>query len=157
MPLGRFRAQSGLAKVPTSLAPRAQSGPKLTLLFVPAPLGRGMPCCASRGYNSAQASAGPERVAHGAPHDRNRYQAEAPNYGIDAPGAVRNLILGGAAALVLAVLSYLLDWALTRMATGIAIGWLFIAGWMIWDSKVGKLWSATACSTASSCGATRRC
>jgi SAM-dependent methyltransferase len=64
-----------------------------------------------------------------------------PNYGIDAPGAVRNLILGGAAALVLAVLSYLLDWGLTRMATGIAIVWLFIAGWMIWDSKVGKLWS----------------
>jgi len=47
-----------------------------------------------------------------------------PNYGIDAPGAVRNLILGGAAALVLAVVSYLLDWGLTRMATGVAIGWL---------------------------------
>ncbi len=64
-----------------------------------------------------------------------------PNYGIDAPGAVRNLILGGAAALVLAMVSYLLDWGLTRMATGIAIGWLSIAGWMIWDSKVGKLWA----------------
>ena len=74
-------------------------------------------------------------------HDRNRCQAEAPNYGIDAPTAVRNLILGGAAALVLAVVSYLLDWGLTRMATGIAIGWLIVAGWMVWDSKVGKLWS----------------
>jgi arsenite methyltransferase len=64
-----------------------------------------------------------------------------PNYGIDAPTAVRNLILGGAAALVLAVVSYLLDWGLTRMATGVAIGWLIVAGWMVWDSKVGKLWS----------------
>ncbi len=27
------------------------------------------------------------------------------------------------------------------MAAGVAIGWLFIAGWMIWDSKVGKLWA----------------
>jgi arsenite methyltransferase len=64
-----------------------------------------------------------------------------PNYGIDAPTAVRNLILGGAAALVLAVLSYLLDWGLTRMATVVGSVWLFFAGWMIWDSKVGKLWS----------------
>ena len=64
-----------------------------------------------------------------------------PNYGIDAPVAVRNLILGGAAALVLAVLSYLLDWGLTRMATVVGSVWLFFAGWMIWDSKVGKLWS----------------
>ncbi len=64
-----------------------------------------------------------------------------PNYGIDAPTAVRNLILGGAAALVLAVFSYLLDWGLTRMATVIAVGWLAVAGWMVWDSKVGKLWS----------------
>jgi arsenite methyltransferase len=64
-----------------------------------------------------------------------------PNYGIDAPAAVRNLILGGVAALVLAVVSYLFDWGLTRMATGIAIGWLGVAGWMVWDSKVGKLWS----------------
>jgi SAM-dependent methyltransferase len=64
-----------------------------------------------------------------------------PNYGIDAPGAVRNLILGGVAALVLAVVSYLLDWGLTRMATAIGLGWLFIAGWMVWDSKVGKLWA----------------
>jgi arsenite methyltransferase len=64
-----------------------------------------------------------------------------PNYGIDAPGAVRNLILGGVAALVLAVLSYVYDWGLTRMASVVAGTWLFFAGWMIWDSKVGKLWS----------------
>jgi arsenite methyltransferase len=64
-----------------------------------------------------------------------------PNYGIDAPVAVRNLIVGGAAALVLAVVSHFFDWGLTRMAIGIGIGWLAMAGWMVWDSKVGKLWS----------------
>ncbi len=42
---------------------------------------------------------------------------------------------------MLAVVSYLLDWGLTRMASIVAIVWLFFAGWMIWDSKVGKLWS----------------
>ena len=63
-----------------------------------------------------------------------------PNYGIDAPTVVRNLILVGAAALVLAVVSYLLDWRpLTRMATGLTIGCLLGAGWMVWGSKVGKL------------------
>ncbi len=63
-----------------------------------------------------------------------------PNYGIDAPTVVRNLILGGAAALVLAVVSYLLDWwPLTRMATGLTIGCLIGAGWMVWGSKVEKL------------------
>jgi SAM-dependent methyltransferase len=63
-----------------------------------------------------------------------------PNYGIDAPTVVRNLILVGAAALVLAVVSYLLDWRpLTRMATGLTIGCLIGAGWMIWGSKVEKL------------------
>ena len=64
-----------------------------------------------------------------------------PNYGIDAPTAVRNLILGGAAALVLAVVSYVFDWGLTRMAGVVAGAWLFFAGWMVWDSKVGKLWA----------------
>jgi len=63
-----------------------------------------------------------------------------PNYGIDAPTVVRNVLLGGAAALVLAVVSYLLDWPpLTRMATGLTIGCLIGAGWMVWGSKVEKL------------------
>jgi SAM-dependent methyltransferase len=64
-----------------------------------------------------------------------------PDYGIDAPGAVRNLLLGGTAALILAVLSYVFEWGLTRMASLMTIAWLGMAGWMIWDSKVGKLWS----------------
>jgi ubiquinone/menaquinone biosynthesis C-methylase UbiE len=63
-----------------------------------------------------------------------------PNYGIDAPAVVRNLILVGAAALVLVVVSYLLDWRpLIRMATSISVGCLIGAGWMVWGSKVEKL------------------
>jgi len=68
-------------------------------------------------------------------------ERKRPNYGIDAPGAVRNLVVGGVAALVLAVVSCHFDWGLTRMAIAIAIGWLGVAGWMVWDSMVGKLWS----------------
>src|SRR5262245_35277847 len=98
-----------------------------------------MACCPGRGYDSAQESAGPEIPVGGAAMTEIAAKRKRPNYGIDAPTVVRNLILGGAAALVLAVVSYLLDWQLTRMATVISIGWLSIAGWMVWDSKVGKL------------------
>jgi ubiquinone/menaquinone biosynthesis C-methylase UbiE len=66
--------------------------------------------------------------------------AKRPDYGIDAPGAVRNLAIGGAAALVLTVVALALGLAqVARMATPVAIGWLCIAGWMVWDSKVGKV------------------
>jgi hypothetical protein len=50
-------------------------------------------------------------------------------------GGDAKLILGGAAALLLAVVSYLHDWGLTRMAAGIAIGWLSITGWMILECR----------------------
>src|SRR6516165_4103187 len=67
-------------------------------------------------------------------------RAKRPDYGIDAPGAVRNLAIGGAAALVLTAVALALGWAqVARMATPVAIGWLCIAGWMVWDSKVGKV------------------
>jgi hypothetical protein len=67
-------------------------------------------------------------------------KAKRPDYGIDAPGAVRNLAIGGAAALVLAAAAFPLGWApLARMATGAAIGCLFSAGWMVWGSKVEKV------------------
>ena len=67
-------------------------------------------------------------------------RAKRPYYGLDAPGAVRNLAIGGAAALVLAAAAFPLGWApLARMATGAAIGCLFVAGWMVWGSKVGKV------------------
>ncbi|HEV3261195.1 MAG TPA: class I SAM-dependent methyltransferase [Gemmataceae bacterium] len=63
-------------------------------------------------------------------------RAKRPDYGIDAPGAVRNLAIGGAAALVLAAAAFPLGWApLARMA----IGCLFGAGWMVWGSKVEKV------------------
>jgi arsenite methyltransferase len=67
-------------------------------------------------------------------------RAKSPDYGIDAPGAVRNLAIGGTAALVLAIVAFALGWRpLVRMATGAAIGSLFGVSWMVWDSKVGKL------------------
>ena len=67
-------------------------------------------------------------------------KAKRPDYGIDAPGVVRNLAIGGAAALVLAAVAFPLGWApLASMATGAAIGCLFGAGWMVWGSKVEKV------------------
>jgi len=67
-------------------------------------------------------------------------RAKRPDYGIDAPGVVRNLALGGAAALVLTAVALALGWAqVARMATPVAIGWLGIAGWMVWGSKVEKV------------------
>ena len=67
-------------------------------------------------------------------------RAKRPDYGLDAPGVVRNLAIGGAAALVLAAAAFPLGWApLARMATGAAIGCLFGAGWMVWGSKVEKV------------------
>jgi SAM-dependent methyltransferase len=98
-----------------------------------------MGCRTGRGYASAQESAGPEFPAGGAAMTETAAKRKRPHYGIDAPTVVRNLILVGAAALVLAVVSYLLDWPLTRMATGITIGCLISAGCMVWSSKVGKL------------------
>jgi SAM-dependent methyltransferase len=66
-------------------------------------------------------------------------KSKRPDYGIDAPGAVRNLAIGGAAALVLAVVARALHWKpVARMAGSFAIGALFMAGWMVWDGKVGK-------------------
>ncbi|HEX4795565.1 MAG TPA: class I SAM-dependent methyltransferase [Humisphaera sp.] len=66
-------------------------------------------------------------------------KAKRPDYGIDAPAAVRNLAIGGAAALVLAAVARALHWApVARMAGSFAISGLFMAGWMVWDGKVGK-------------------
>ena len=67
-------------------------------------------------------------------------RAKRPDYGLDAPGVVRNLAIGGAAALVLAAAAFPLGWVpLARMAAGAAIGCLFGAGWMVWGSKVEKV------------------
>lgn len=69
-----------------------------------------------------------------------------PNYGIDAPVAVRNMLIGGSVALVVWVLAFsgILPWKkearpLGRMAAGLAIGCLGMGSYMIYSSKVSKL------------------
>jgi arsenite methyltransferase len=70
-----------------------------------------------------------------------------PNYGIDAPVAVRNLAVAGAGCLLLAALVYLL---VRPWEPGLAFGLLNMGLWpglsllltacvMVWGSKVGKL------------------
>ena len=69
-----------------------------------------------------------------------------PDYGIDAPGAVRNLLVAGSVALLVSVLAFsgILPWtelahSLRRMGTGMAVGFLGMGGYMIYSSKVSKL------------------
>lgn len=69
-----------------------------------------------------------------------------PDYGIDAPGVVRNLFLAAAAG-VLFCLGALFGWwpgvvahvdlAHTSLWAGIGSG--FMGGWMLYDSKIGKI------------------
>ena len=73
-------------------------------------------------------------------------RAKRPDYGQDAPRVVRNLAIGGAAALVLFAVAFPLGWGpLARMAAGAAIGCLFGAGWMVWGSKVEKVAGTPRC------------
>ena len=68
-----------------------------------------------------------------------------PDYGLDAPGVVRNLALGGLAAGVVAAFVQVLP--LTQGDRNIASAWfgltafvlLFEVGWMLYSSRVGKL------------------
>jgi ubiquinone/menaquinone biosynthesis C-methylase UbiE len=66
-----------------------------------------------------------------------------PDYGIDAPGAVRNLFVAGSIALLVSVLSYsglLPRTALTRrMAPTMAISFLGMGSYMFYSSKISKL------------------
>jgi arsenite methyltransferase len=79
------------------------------------------------------------------------------DYGIDAPGVVRNLLLVGAAGLLLWSSTALGLWSgnvplpipgqdvtLELKGTGLILGILCLgmAAWMLWDSKVGKLRSS---------------
>jgi SAM-dependent methyltransferase len=67
-------------------------------------------------------------------------KAKRPDYGIDAPRAVRNLAIIGAAGLGLAAVALALHWTqVARIARSFAIGGLLGAGWMVWDSKIGKV------------------
>jgi SAM-dependent methyltransferase len=77
-----------------------------------------------------------------------------PDYGLDAPGGVRNLLLVGAAGFALVILSRLgVLPAVPRLQVGgvrigfplrpgglwIGIGFTLTGFWMIWSSKVGKV------------------
>ncbi|MGZ7031741.1 MAG: class I SAM-dependent methyltransferase [Thermoanaerobaculia bacterium] len=77
-----------------------------------------------------------------------------PDYGIDAPGVIRNLLLVTAAGLAIWSSAALGLWSgvpsfslgnarvtfpLARMATFVTLGCGFMAAWMVWDSKVGKI------------------
>lgn len=69
-----------------------------------------------------------------------------PDYGIDAPGAVRNLFIAGSVALLASVLAFsgMLPWpeaarSLRRMSTSMAVGFLGMGSWMYYSSKFGKV------------------
>lgn len=66
-----------------------------------------------------------------------------PDYGIDAPGAVRNLFIVGSVALLVSVLAYsgLFAWTrLThRVAPTMAVSFLGMGGYLFYSSKVSKL------------------
>jgi arsenite methyltransferase len=68
-----------------------------------------------------------------------------PDYGIDAPGAVRNLFIAGSVALLVAVLAHSgMPWAAAvrpfgRMGVSMAVSFLGMGTWMIYGSKVSKL------------------
>jgi SAM-dependent methyltransferase len=81
-------------------------------------------------------------------------RSERPDYGIDAPGVVRNLFLVGAIGwlvwgtaalglwsgqLVIPVSGTRLIFPLTGMGFGCGIGFTLMGVWMVWDSKVGKV------------------
>lgn len=70
-----------------------------------------------------------------------------PNYGLDAPPVIRNLIIAGAGCLAVALISYPL---LRKVYRGLALGISFVMLFsalsftattlaMIWRSKIGKL------------------
>ena len=65
-----------------------------------------------------------------------------PDYGIDAPGAVRNLLVAGSVALLVSVLSYsgLLPWrGLERSLAPMTVALLGMGSYMLYSSKVSKL------------------
>src|SRR5262249_26038934 len=72
--------------------------------------------------------------------------AKKLNYGIDAPGVVRNLFLAGTAGLLLRVSVATGLWSgvvgkfeVSRMGVGVAIGCLGMGSYMFWSSRYGKL------------------
>jgi arsenite methyltransferase len=81
-------------------------------------------------------------------------RSERPDYGIDAPGVVRNLLLVGAIGwlvwgtatlglwsgqLVIPAPGIRLIFHPTGVGLGCGIGFTLMGVWMVWDSKIGKL------------------
>ena len=79
---------------------------------------------------------------------------ERPDYGLDAPGVVRNLFLAGAIGwlvwgtatlglwsgqLVIPLPGLRLVFPLTGMGFGCGVGFTLMGVWMVWESKIGKL------------------
>jgi arsenite methyltransferase len=75
---------------------------------------------------------------------------DAPDYGLDAPGVVRNLLLGAVAGLLLfagaafGIWSAAITFGSVRlefagMGLTLGTGCLAMGFWMLWSSKVGKL------------------
>lgn len=79
---------------------------------------------------------------------------ERPDYGIDAPGVVRNLFVIGAAGwmvwgsavlglwsgqLVIPLPGVRIVFPLAGMGLGCGIGFTLMGVWMVWESKVGKV------------------
>lgn len=65
-----------------------------------------------------------------------------PDYGIDAPGVVRNLLVAGSLALIVSALSYtgVLPWrGLERSLMPMTIACLGMGGYMFYSSKYGKI------------------
>ena len=65
-----------------------------------------------------------------------------PDYGIDAPGVVRNLLIAGSVALLVSVLSYsgLLPWqGLARSLAPMTVACLGMGSYMFYSSKYGKI------------------
>jgi arsenite methyltransferase len=72
-------------------------------------------------------------------------QTQSVDYGVDAPGVIRNLLLFGAAGLIAWGTVFLHLWSgdiiLNVAGTGLGAGsiCLAMALWMLWDSKIGKV------------------
>jgi SAM-dependent methyltransferase len=69
-----------------------------------------------------------------------------PDYGLDAPGVVRNLALAGTAGLLVWLTAAAGLWPgvvagipLSHIGAGVAAGCLGMAAFMVWSSKVGKV------------------
>jgi SAM-dependent methyltransferase len=76
----------------------------------------------------------------------SRLPSPKPDYGIDAPGVVRNLYLAAAAGLAAYATARAGLWSgvaahfdFAHAGLGVALGCGFMGTWMLYDSKIGKL------------------